>query len=255
VTILLWILCVDGLGYELWKEYGLELPYEGELTIPKECYRNQYPFTPDVWGSMFIGEVFKHPKSKEIELNPLRLEARKFLRQRGIKWSRRGTKIKTLDTGHAIPSYIVFEQMSQKTVFDEFNSFKWGIPSVCDGFLFKSYEGNVQDHEAFKSMVFSQYCRTFDLVGIYTHLLDEVAHRVIKKDDSNYKRLKYLYNEIFFLYEYLEKKNDDIIVVSDHSCYGTHGDLAFIGSNNILVSSSILDVHNEIKKIMLKNNI
>ncbi|MFC1802700.1 hypothetical protein ACFL0D_01910 [Thermoproteota archaeon] len=246
---MLWILCVDGLGYNLWKEFGLELPYEGEMKIPEECYRNQFPFTPDVWGSMFLGEVFKHPRSNESEINPLRLKARTFLRNKGIKWSRRGTKIKFENTAHIIPSYFVFEQMNQETVFDEYESFKWGIPSVCDGFLFKSYEGNVQDHEAFKSMVYSQYCRTFDLVGIYTHLIDEVAHRAIKKRDQNYRKLKYLYNEIFFLYETLAKKND-VLVVSDHSCFGNHGDLAFIGSNKKIRALNILDVYNEVKERM-----
>lgn len=247
---MLWILCVDGLGYELWKEFGLKLPYEGQLEIPKECYRNKYPFTPDVWGSMFLGEIYKHPKSKETEINPLRFKIRSFLKSAGIKWSRRGTEVKLQNTGDNVPSYLVFEQMPHKTVFDEYDSYKWGIPSVCDGFMFKSYEGNVQDHEAFKSMVYSRYCRTFDLVGIYTHLVDQIAHQVIKKDDPNYKKLKYLYNEIYFLYDTIDKKNEEVIIVSDHSCLGNHGDYAFIGSNREFEAQNILDIEDEIKRRM-----
>ena len=247
---MLWILCIDGLGYDLWNEFGLRLPYQGELTISKELYRNNYPFTPDVWGSMFTGKIFKHPKSKETEINPIRHKIRTFLRDRGIRWSRRGTKVKYEGTGDFVPSYMVFEQKIEKSVFDKYNSFTWGIPSLYDGFVFKSLSGNKQDHEAFKSMIYSQYCKAFDLVGIYTHLIDMIAHRVIKKDDRNHKQLKMLYHDIFFLYKDIIKRGDDVIIVSDHSCLGKHGDYAFIGSNKEYCANTILDVYDVIINYM-----
>jgi len=247
---MLWVLCVDGLSFDIWEEFGYQLPHQSEMGIPQECYRNGVPFTPDVWGSMFLGSVYKHPKSKETELNPLRLRARRFLRNHGIAWSRRGAKVVPKGMGDAVPSYLVFQQMPHKTVLEDYNSFSWGIPAVCDGFTFKSYQGNVQDHEAFKSMVFSTYCRSFDLVAIYTHLIDEVAHRVIRRGDRNWRRLKYLYSEVHTLYQAITRRGEEVLLVSDHGCLGGHTHKAFIGSDQEFQVDNILDVRSEIERRM-----
>lgn len=242
------ILCVDGYSNELVNKFGFNLPYEQELSIPKACYLGGYPFTPDVWGSMFTGKIFNHPDRKIKYNSPmrLRLRIRELFHSLGIKWRRYGNEI-ILDREKAVQAkedaehtYRHFKKSIEKSVFDEYkNPFKYNIPSICDTFYFGGPETANEIHKVFKILALSLPRYNFDIAALYTPLIDLKGHYTLKRD---YMKLKSDYMDIYELAHYNMDLGNDTIVVSDHSCIEEHGDTAYFGANFSVDIESILDI-------------
>ena len=253
----LMILCVDGFSKELVDKFELNLPFEKELTIPRECYLGDYPFTPDVWGSMFSGKIFSHPDryQKNPFLKDVRLKVRNTLHKLGIQWYRLDDKVtfnksEIIDEIHdrdkAEPTYRHFRKAIESSVIDEYkNPFKFNIPSICDTFYFGSWDSDIELHRVFKTLALSLHRFNFDIGAIYTHLIDHKAHYILKKD---YEKLRKDYIEIYELANLNIDLGVDTIVVSDHSCLEVHGDYAYIGANFDFNISSILDVEKLVRE-------
>lgn len=225
-------MCVDGLDPDLAAEFGYHMPFECKLDIPIDLFEDGVPHTLHVWPSIFRGEVSRHPNLQEINVNPLRHRVRKFLHKKGIKWKRKG-EIKYL--------WKVFKPAVGRTLLDNYSSFWWNIPGVSEGFIFSVSPSYMKtNYEVFKHLAENLVRYKYDIVALYTRLIDWYGHMAINP--------KILYYEVFSLAKRLP---GDIMVVSDHGCVrGNHTDHAYLGCTRSVFAENVLDVRAEIERIL-----
>jgi hypothetical protein len=252
------LLCIDGLDYYLIKKWNFSLPYEQKITIPKELYEGNTPYTPHIWPSIFTGKIVRHPdtrseRSKTYFLSGIRYSIREILKSFNVSWRRKGWSLysekdynkKQL---HFEPTWELWKKCVEKTVLDEYYHFKHNIPSVSDGFLFTSIERYKEDYITFKELIYSLVRSKYDLAALYTHYIDSIGHTVLNEEDSNIKKLKLLYFEVFELAKYIIKNNVNVMIISDHGCIGDHTDYAYIGANYPIDATNILEIIHDIRK-------
>jgi hypothetical protein len=247
---MLLILCVDGLDNELTEYFGLRMPYEARLSIPKELYKSGEPFTPNVWGSMFTGEIFVHSDTN-MGKDSLRYRVRQFLHRLGIRWAREGTKVwksyheskfdRDIETIHFIWKREVFE-----SVFNEFKSFVYAVPSISDNFIFTSEAGDYERHMVFKMLAENIQHYDYEVVALYTHYIDVKAHWTT---EANKDFLRRFYGEVFRLVD-SNSFDAHVMMVSDHATLLSHKDYAYIGCNFPFEAESVLDVADVVREVL-----
>ncbi len=251
------ILCIDGFDNDLVDFFKLNMTYEERLTIPRELFRRDQPFTPNIWGSMFTGDIFVHSDSKyigETGLGKLRLIIRHFLHDNSIRWFRSGLnfwkdKDSLVQYGSFEPNYFIWRKEVEKSVFDDYHSFIYAIPSVSDNYMFTSETGDLERYEVFKLLCETIWRYNYELVGLYTHYIDYKAHWTLERTKKN---LFQHYVQVHSLAKGLESKGHDVIVVSDHATLFNHKNYAYIGATFPFEAESVLDVYQVIKEY-LKN--
>lgn len=242
------LLCMDGLDPDYAKELHLSMPYEKTLTIPKSLYYGNKPHTMNIWGSMFAGKEFPHPKFHVSEVVKSRFKFRKVLHKIGIKWHRDGWNVKKERETHlgdgpgkVHNAHVPYED----TIFHKYNSFIFDIPGVVDGFILGGSLKQVnRNHKLFKVLLTCLTLSSYELIAIYTHQPDIQAHMELNSDS--------IYKEGFFLANDLSKDNK-IILLSDHGCSPythNHTELAYIGTNFPFEAETVLDVKDVIQKAM-----
>jgi len=238
------ILCVDGLDFDYAGTFGLSMPYQTKLTIPKECYvevpdHDPMPHTWLVWASMFTGQTMKtFPDIKKIPT--WRAFGRHVIKSMGISWDIRTNK-SHYQTNPA------FQDLDN--VFTPF-SFTWNIPTICPEWIATvdpDYEKLLvflnREYQMFVELAKSKSW-VYDYYAIYCRLLDTYAH--LKKEDL----LEARYNQIFNIAN-LEREEYPVLLISDH---GTkigehHTDWAYCGANFPLDNvKSILDIRKLLEK-------
>ncbi|MCW4049796.1 MAG: hypothetical protein NWE89_08680 [Candidatus Bathyarchaeota archaeon] len=238
---ILTVLCIDGLDFTFSKTLGLGLPYEVELSIPRELYYNGSPHTMHIWPSMFTGQI--HVYSKFRDKSEWRLKAREVLHKLGIRWRRDKTTFtkKPESEKHAV-SRIFCPPEITSSVFDEFNSFIHDIPGVSKGFVFG---GNYDDY-MHKKTVFDILAKSlertmkYDLVALYSGIIDYLNHWGYDVDS---------FYRLFFAKAQMSKT--PVIIVSDHGCVdGQHTETAYLGATFPVEAESVLDVADVIRGFM-----
>ena len=234
------VLCVDGLDPDQAREFGLKMPHEASLDIPSDLTYYGNPHTMHIWPSMFAGRIVKHPALVETTRHNNRLRARKWLVRHGIKWKRKGLKFQKWEDGF-VPKWNVFHPSVEETVLDKFSSFKFDIPGVSEGVILgASLSWQREKHEHFKLLARSLVKSNFEIVAVYSHVMDHYGH-------FGYD-LEHPYREIFMLARELELFRD-VIVVSDHGCVnGKHTFQAYLGCTWPFEAKSVLDVADVIEQ-------
>jgi len=247
------ILCADGLDPEFAANLELHLPYEIELEIPKELLRSDgFPHTLDIWPSMFTGRICIYPT----QIGPtvatgLRVPIRRWLHSHGISWHRKGMQIKDPKERararviHSTPR--LYKPSVDFTVLDNYRAFKYNIPAVSHDFTFgvnRPYA--MEEFNTVSELArMIQFIPFYDVSALYFRILDSLCHRVLPDDSQN---LDSWYSRTFMLAKSLRCP---VMLVSDHGCAnGEHTLKAYLGCTEPVYSKTILDVHDDIKRIL-----
>jgi hypothetical protein len=237
------ILCMDGLDPTQASEYGLHLPYEGSLKIPRELYHGAYPHTLHIWPSMFTGKCVRHPDLQT--QNSLRVSIRGWLHKNNISWNRKGVNIHQRGWQPDDVKGKVYNKSAnyEDTIFSEYNSFIYNIPGLVDGFVLGgTKEWAKSEHRLFNILANTVPQLGYEIVAVYTHNPDYEDHRGINYEPT--------YRQGFLLAELLAKRYDTILL-SDHGCVnGFHTDSAYIGASFPFEADSVLDVRKVIEEKM-----
>lgn len=241
------ILCVDGLDPDFASENGFSLPYERRLTIPKELYCNGLPWTPRVWPSIFAGRIEVYP---DIFGYSYRKRISKWLVAHGIRWYRSGLKIRFTEPKDITPNFIRMKPIVKETVLDSYNSFTYHIPAVSYDYFYGGDDlYNLQEWKQFNLLAICLASLNFDIVAVYCRIIDHAGHNFIEGNDESLKKLLHLYREVFYLAETVAKFGE-VILVSDHGTISDHTEMAYLGCTRPIKAESILDVREEIERIL-----
>lgn len=245
------ILCADGLDTDYASDLELHLPYENELEIPRELLRGDgFPHTLDIWPSMFTGRICIYP----IQIGPtfatdLRMPIRRWLHNHGISWHRKGMQIedpKKRDLViHSTPR--LYKPSVDFTVLDNYKAFKYNIPAVSHDFTFGvNIPYAMEEFNTVSELArMLQFIPFYDVSALYFRVLDTLCHRVLPDDSQN---LDSWYSRTFMLAKSLRCP---VMLVSDHGCAdGEHTLKAYLGCTEPVNSKTILDVPEDIKKIL-----
>ncbi len=246
------ILCVDGLDPGFAKEHGFSMEYQSTLSIPKELYKDGKPWTPFVWPSIFAGKIEVDQALHQLVLakktNWLRLLIRQFLISRGISWTRVGTK--TVWKGESPGRLIHMPRVAKDLVVDDYTSFLYHVPCVSNDYFYGRYLKYAElEWEQFNTLAsFSRYIDK-DIVALYTSLLDKRGHSYIEGNRSSEEVLLGLYKSVFNLVDLLGGVGN-IMLVSDHGTIGNHTPVAYLGCTSPIRAQSVLEVRNDIERIL-----
>ena len=177
------ILCVDGFDPDYAQENGFTMPYERKLTIPKELHYSGSPHTLFVWPSILTGEPQTHrgfiDRQRKNQRTGLRKIINGYLANHGIRWTREGLKIrKRQERSIFDTSFVAYDPEIEKTLLDNYHSYKFNIPGVSYGFLLG---GNVpysrQQYQTFRLLANIMNFTDYEIAAIYTALIDHLSHR------------------------------------------------------------------------------
>lgn len=234
------ILCVDGFDPDYARENGYDrLPYSQRLTIPRECYVDTpdgpIPHTDRVWPSMFSGKAIDHGLTVR---GPLRQLGHDILVKIRLTWQGR-------------PSYgLSPTHENLDTVFKEFNSFLWNIPTISPEWImnFPTFESFVEYCER-EFLLFSILARGLpayphEVGAVYTRIMDAYGHHNTEREISH------LYEDISYQAVILSKRDDlDVMLLSDHGCINrVHTDHAYAGATFPFEAESVLDIRRVIEE-------
>jgi len=235
------ILCVDGLDPVYATKLGYpKMPYENKLDIPLElCDENGSALTTLVWPSIFTGKAITElPKIPLSKIMHARLSIRKFIHNIGIKWTK---KPKT-----SIP--LLCPVMGEKTILDSYHAFRWNLPRISLEFAyhFPSNEDYIKysenEYNIWKVITHGVVSYPYDIAACYCRILDAYGHNLLP--------LNSLYLDIHQKVRMLSKYCS-IMLVSDHGCVdGKHTKHAYIGCTEYINASSVLDVSDNIGRIL-----
>ena len=240
------VLCADGLDPNVASDYGLSMPYQTSLSIPRELYFKGHPHTMNIWPSMFAGRIETYPgfrSDKDPILTRIRRGTRKTLRKFGIKWKRTGKSIEFTD--EITYAWRVLNPEVEDTIFDNFDSFPWNIPGISPGFLFGvSNEYALYEYETLKKIcIATTTYYDLPLVAIYSTIIDRYEHALLNT--------KLFYFEFFNLAKMIsEISTKSVVLVSDHGCVdGEHTEEAYFGATFPISDSckSVIDVRKELE--------
>ena len=258
------ILCIDGFldpTDPARPPCNLHMPYETSLTIPRELYTThigkveddgvvteEEPSTLKIWASLFTGRILDDNLTEmEAEQEGSRYKIRKLLHFFGIRWRReKWSRFKKKVWFESItPNY------KEKLVTDEYNSLMWNIPTICPEFIYHFPDIDIllstrqREYQIWKLLAESlAISEQYDLGVIYFHLLDILGH--------SKKPLIKEYRDIMVLAKTLSSFCE-VMVVSDHGTSpvtGHHTHLSYFGSAQPIRAESVLDVANEIRRVM-----
>lgn len=255
------LLGIDALEYNLIEDMNLKNIMQKQymkLSIPDECCRNVngelVPYSPYCWESILTGEkplesikVYKNSMLERIrqKVGPnLKFikGKRKFLEKFGLKYYRG-------DKPH--PS-----SRSLNTFFDifpvniDFNVPTYSLDYVFNPFkeiddremqILKMLEFADEEFELFKKFTLIMTSRKFDLIMVYTRLLDWYGHFRFGTNGYYYR-----YKLVdLFLKDLSKKFSGIILVLSDHGMKnGNHTTHAFFSTNKKTdAPKSLLDIH------------
>jgi len=243
----LYILCIDGMDFDEVNRLGLGLDHNNKLTVPEELHLHGRPWTPNVWPSIFTGEIVIHPDTHKMKLWGPRDWMRTQLVKRGITWRRKGFKIyrKHERTGLDMePRNTAWKKCVDKTVLDNYNSFIFDVPSITDTFAFR---GPISNREYWNWFIHFVYLfkntNIYNVIVLYSHLLDGYAHRMI-----DYTKL---YEKVFQLATDLLDVGHKVMIVSDHGTVdGEHTLFSYLGCSEPINATSVLEVRQDIERIM-----
>ena len=137
------------------------------------------------------------------------------------------------------------------TILDEYYSYDYDVPGVSQTFIFAgSNKLHKARHRHFTTLGLMLYKSNYELVALYTSLIDHLAHIYL---DENIIKLKPLYVDIFNYSQNLIKKGLDVMIISDHGCVnGNHTHEAYAGSNHPIEAKNVCELYLEMTSRLVK---
>ncbi len=236
------ILCVDGLDSNKVNKLNLKMKYNLKLLIPNNCciYENgvYIPHTFTIWKS-----IFSKKTNKDVRLFINKSILSKF----DDLLHRIGNMLKDKNMNKypfTFPIYI-----KEKNILKEYNSINWNIPTISIDYIYYLYDWQdfkkycLHEYNLFKTFAFGSMLSVFDVIAIYTRIIDVYEH--IHIDTEN------IYKEIFLIANELSKKVN-VLLISDHATNeeGEHLKYSYFGSNIPIKGNSILDIKENIKEYL-----
>lgn len=234
------ILCFDGLDPGEAERFGLSMPHQVALEIPKELYYGGHPQTLNIWPSMFVGEIMVYLGPEIVKpAKNIRLKIRRELRKRGIKWNRQVFKLQNeIRALHEREDKLSRPlPLDVPTVFDNYPSFIYHIPRIDSLYIWGANFDYAQQ-EYLRVLALSLMLNQIDLLkAFFSRIIDLMGH--FSQDANNY------YREIF---THAQTLKGDVILVSDHGCVkGLHTETAYMGANFPFNAKTVLDVRGVIE--------
>jgi len=138
----------------------------------------------------------------------------------------------------------------KENVLDNYNSFTYHIPAVSYDYFYGSDDlYDLQEWKQFNLLSMYLASLNFDISAIYCRIIDHAGHNFIEGNEKSLNKLLHLYREVFYLAETVAKFGD-VILVSDHGTIGDHTENAYLGCTRPVKAESILDVREEIERIL-----
>lgn len=250
------ILCVDGLDHDRASEHGFDvLPYSSKLSIPKDCFietgQGLEPATGRVWPTIFTGRVIDY---QLIERRGARMKIHNWLVRNGARQIRE--KLKKRGILRRKKTYTVGGWNEKiETVFSERDSFIWNIPTLVPEWIvtFPDFEDlerfTRREYEMFEVMANGFHRGAFEVVAIYTRVLDVMSHIGRPQEENDfYDRISRLTSD---LVHDQQRAGEEVMVISDHGIIdGFHTDSAYMGATFPFEAESILDVRRVIEEVI-----